>query len=417
MDIVRTTKKSIFAKYRWFFIALLSLLAIYSFNQAVIGSDFTSERSKLLLATVERGEFTIKVRGPGILTPKEFRWIASDVEGRAERVLVKPGAHVKAGDLLIELTNPQLERKLEETRWELEAQEAETQASLVDLESQLLDQKAKVFNAKLGFETVAMRLKAETELFDNGAQAVSKLDYEKTKLQSTQTQERWNIEKQREIKMKESVIANQNALNARLNKMRKTLQSMEEQVANLQVKATIDSVVQDVAIEAGQQVSMGGNLAKLAQQHELIAELQIPELAIRDVALGQSVMIDTRNNHIKGTVIRIAPSVNNGAVQVDVSLTEPLPSDARPDLSIDGEILVAQMNDTLFVRRPSFAQSNRSVKLFKLDASGNSADRVSVEFGRGSVQKIQVKSGLSLGDQIIISQSEEIQRFNKISIN
>ncbi|MFT5297246.1 MAG: HlyD family secretion protein [Colwellia sp.] len=417
MDIVRTTKKSMVTKYRWFFIAAFSLLVIYFFNQAVVGSDFTSERSKLLLATVERGEFTIKVRGPGILTPKEFRWIASDVEGRAERVLVKPGAHVKAGDLLIELTNPQLERKLEETRWELEAQEAETQASLVDLESQLLDQKAKVFNAKLNFETVAMRLRAETELFVNGAQAVSKLDYERTKLQNTQTQERWNIEKQREIKMKESVIANQNALNARLNKMRKTLQSMEEQVANLQVRATIDSVVQDVAIEAGQQVIMGSNLAKLAQQNELIAELQIPELAIRDVALGQSVMIDTRNNHIAGTVIRIAPSVNNSAVQVDVSLTEPLPSDARPDLSIDGEILVAQLNDTLFVRRPSFAQSNRSVKLFKLDTTGDSAKKVAVEFGRGSVQKIQIKNGLSVGDQIIISQSEEIQRFNTISIN
>jgi HlyD family secretion protein len=417
MDIVRVSQKSIFARYRWAFIAVFSLVVIYFFNQAVVGSDFTAQRSKLLLATVERGEFTIKVRGPGILTPKEFRWIASDVEGRAERVLVKPGAHVKAGDLLIELTNPQLERKLEETRWELEAQEAETQASLVDLESQLLDQKSNVFNAKLDFETVAMRLRAETELFDNGAQAVSKLDYEKTKLQSSQTQERWKIEKQREIKMKESVVANQNALNARLNKMRKTLQRMQEQVANLQVRATIDSVVQDVAIEAGQQVIMGSNLAKLAQQHELIAELQIPELSIRDVALGQSVMIDTRNNKISGTVIRIAPSVNNGAVQVDVSLTEPLPSDARPDLSIDGEILVAQLNDTLFVRRPSFAQSNRSVKLFKLDATGDVANRVAVAFGRGSVQKIQVISGLSVGDQIIISQNEEIQRFNKISIN
>ena len=417
MDIVRTTKKSIFAKYRWLFVAVITLFVFYLFNQAVVGSDFTSERSKLLFATVERGEFTIKVRGPGILTPKEFRWIASDVEGRAERVLVKPGAHVKAGDLLIELTNPQLERKLEETRWELEAQEAETQASLVDLDSKLLDQKAKVFNAKLEFETIAMRLRAETELFDNGAQAVSKLDYEKTKLQNTQTQERWIIEKQREIKMKESVIANQNALNARLNKMRKTLQSMQEQVANLQVKASIDSVVQDVAIEAGQQVVMGSNLAKLAQQNELIAELKIPELAIRDVALGQSVMVDTRNNKIAGTVIRIAPSVDNGAVQVDIALTAPLPSDARPDLSIDGEILVAKLNDTLFVRRPSFAQSNRSVKIFKLNVTGDSADRVSVEFGRGSVQKIQVKSGLSAGDQIIISQNEEIQRFNKISIN
>ena len=417
MDIVRTTKKSIFAKYRWSFVAVFTLIILYFFNQAVVGSDFASERSKLLFATVERGEFTVKVRGPGILTPKEFRWIASDVEGRAERVLVKPGAHVKAGDLLIELTNPQLERKLEETRWELEAQEAETQASLVNLESQLLDQKAKVFNAKLNFETIAMRLKAETELFNNGAHAVSKLDYEKTKLQNSQTHERWNIEKLREIKIKESVVANKNALNARLNKIRKTLQSMQEQVANLQVKATIDSVVQEVAIEAGEQVVMGSNLAKLAQQNELIAELQIPELAIRDVALGQSVMIDTRNNQIAGTVIRIAPAVNNGAVQVDVSLAEALPSDARPDLSIDGEILVAQLQDSLFVRRPSFAQSNRSVKLFKLDASGDVANRVAVEFGRGSVQKIQVKSGLSVGDQIIISQNEEIQRFNKISIN
>lgn len=417
MDIVRTTKQSIFRKYRWLFIAVFSLLILYFFNQAVVGSDFTSERSKLLFATVERGEFTIKVRGPGILTPKEFRWIASDVAGRAERVLVKPGAHVKAGDLLIELTNPQLERRLEETRWELEAQEAETQAALVDLESRLLDQKTKVFNAKFDFETVAMRLRAETELFDNGAQAVSKLDYEKTKLQSSLTRERWNIEQQREVKMKESVVANKNSLNARLNKMRKTLQSMQEQVANLQVRATMDSVVQEVAIEAGQQVVMGSNLAKLAQQHELIAELQIPELAIRDVALGQSVMIDTRNNQITGTVIRIAPAVNNGAVQVDVALVAPLPSDARPDLSIDGEILVAQLEDTLFVRRPSFAQSNRSVKLFKLDATGEVANRVVVEFGRGSVQTIQVKSGLSAGDQIIISQSEEIQRFNKISIN
>jgi len=128
-------------------------------------------------------------------------------------------------------------------------------------------------------------------------------------------------------------------------------------------------------------------------------------------------MVDTRNNKIAGTVIRIAPSVDNGAVQVDIALTAPLPSDARPDLSIDGEILVAKLNDTLFVRRPSFAQSNRSVKIFKLNVTGDSADRVSVEFGRGSVQKIQVKSGLSAGDQIIISQNEEIQRFNKISIN
>ncbi len=217
--------------------------------------------------------------------------------------------------------------------------------------------------------------------------------------------------------MHESVAAQQNALQARLNKMRKSLQSMQEQVNNLQVKATMDSVVQAVAVEAGQQVILGSNLAKLAQQNELIAELQIPELAIRDVEIGQIVAIDTRNNQISGKVIRIAPAVNNGAVQVDVELSQPLPKDARPDLSIDGEILVAHLPNALFVRRPVFAQSNRRASIFKLNGQSDTASRVSVSFGRGSVQKIQILAGLSIGEKIIISQNEEIQRFEHISLN
>ena len=416
MDIVRQPKKSIFNRLRWPLVVLVAVSGLYLTSKSVISSDFAAKRDKLLIAEVERGDFAIKVRGPGVLTPKNIRWIASSVEGRAESVLVKPGAAVKAGDTLMILTNPQLERRLEETRWELEAQQAETKAALVDLESQLLDQTAKVFNARLNYETVEMRLKAETELINNGAQAVSKLDFEKTKLQTEQTKQRWQIEQQREHKMRENVAAQRNALAARINKMQKTLQSMEEQVGNLTVTATIDSVVQDVAIEAGQQVIMGTNLAKLARQDELIAELQIPELAIRDVALQQKVLIDTRNNQVEGHIIRIAPAVNNGSVQVDVAFDTPLPADARPDLSVDGEILVASMTDTLFVRRPTFAQSNKTTNLFKLNSTGDSAERVVVDFGRGSVQQIQVVDGLTVGDKIIISQNDEIEKFERISI-
>ncbi len=417
MDIVRQTKKSFFQRFRWPIIIIILLPLLYVLSKQVASRDYSVDKSKLIIAKVQQGDFTIKVRGPGVLTPKDIRWIASDVAGRAERILVKPGAVVKAGDLLFELTNPILKRSLEESLWELEAQEAETKAAFVRLDSQLLDQTAKVFNAKLDFETVAMRLEAETELFSNDVQVVSKMDHEKTKLQNKQTKQRWHIEQQRETKMIESVAAQKNALNARLNKMRKTLERIHEQVSNLQVKASMDSVVQAVAIEAGQQVIIGSNLAKLAKQNELIAELQIPELAIRDVALNQEVTIDTRNNQIKGKVIRIAPAVNNSAVQVDVALISPLPNDARPDLSVDGEILVNKLENTLFVRRPSFAQSNRNASLFKVTNAGSTALRTSVIFGRGSVHKIQVLKGLSLGDQIIISQNDELEKFDSIALN
>ena len=417
MDIVRDKKVSLLTKYKLPLLCTVAVLAVVGFSQAVVTSDYTTDKDNLRIATVKRGELAVKVRGPGVLTPKDIRWIASDVEGRVERVLVKPGAVVSIGDLLVELTNPKLERQLEESRWELEAQEAEAVAKSVELASQLLDQQARVLNAELDFESVAMRLRAETELFDKGAQAVSKLDYEKTKLSHRQSNQRWKIEQQRLVKMEENVKAQKTARIARLNKMRKSHEIMVEQVANLKVTATIDSVVQDVAIEAGQQVLMGHSLAKLARQDDLIAELQIPELAIRDVAIGQPVIIDTRNNQVAGKVIRIAPSVAKGSVQVDVEFTQKLPNDARPDLSIDGEIIVAQIDNALQVKRPSFAQSNRSAKVFKVSANGDSASLISVQFGVGSPKHIQVKDGLQAGDKIIISQNEEFERFERISLN
>lgn len=417
MDIVRTKEVSFYQRFKYVFWGILLLsLAGFAFFKGDWGT-YAMAKSEVIIAEVKQGDLSVKVRAPGVLTPKDIRWISSRVSGRAERVLIKPGAVVKAGDLLFELTNPTLMRALEETRWELEAQEAETKAELLNLDSQLLDQGARIFNAKLDFETIAMRLKAELSLFANGANVMSTLDHEKTKLENRQMQERWKIEKARFLKMEEKIAAQKLALTARLEKMRRILQSQQERVENLKIKASIDSVVQDVAVQSGQQVQIGTNLAKLAKQKDLMAELQVPELMIKEVALGQLVHIDTRNNVIQGKVIRIAPAVIDNAVQVDVELLGELPRDARPDLSIDAEILVAEIKNSLFIQRPNYAQSDRDLSVFKLDPNGTIATRTTISLGQGSVRNIEVTQGLQVGERVIISQHDELKRFDQITIN
>ncbi|WP_144392856.1 efflux RND transporter periplasmic adaptor subunit [Pleionea sediminis] len=416
MDIVRKKKVSIIQKYRWWLTAFTIILGVVLLAPRIVNSEYELDSQRLVFGNVEHGVFEIKVRGPGVLTPKDIRWISSPVEGRAERVLVKPGAIVSKGDVLMILSNPLLQRQLEETQWELEALEAEHAAASVELETRLLDQQAAVLNAKLNYQSAAMRLKAEETLIKRGTQAVSQLDYEKTKLEVEQYKARVSIEQQRLAKVTQNVTAQTNARKARLNKMKKTLERVQEQVNNLSVKASIDSVVQDVAIESGQQVVLGSNLAKLARQDELIAEVQIPEISIGDVTVGQKAQVDTRKNKIIGTVTRVAPSVNNGTVQVDIEFDVPLPSDARPDLSIDAVIMIAEKPNALFVRRPSFAQSNKVTQVFKVTQSGI-AEKTTVNFGQGSVQYIEVVEGLKAGDRIIVSEDTEFKRFNKISIN
>ena len=396
----------------------MTIIAIaIKYSAFLLQADIVIDNDTLVYGEVKQGQFSISVRGAGLLVPDKIKWLAASVDGHVERVVVKPGKAVQKGELIIELSNPRLKQLQEETKWELEAMIAESKASKAEQKSGLLFQKARMLDAKLNYKSSQLRLDAQQELFNNKTGAVSKIDYEKTKLETQQFKQRWQIQEEVLHSMTDNIVVQDNARNSRINKMQKTLERAEQQVKDLMIYASLDSVVQDVAVEPGQRVNMGSNLAKLAQQDSLIAELQVAELLIGEVKLGQQVTIDTRNNKVNGVVSRVDPAVVNGNVQVDVTFTEQLPTDARPDLSVDGEIKITDIADTLYVSRPIFSQRQSNSTLYKLSSDGNIAQRTQVRLGKGSSNQIQVIEGLSVGDRIITSDSSSWQTYQKIRIN
>jgi len=418
LDISITKQKKSLLKRYWPWAIVAVVIGTASNYLWFLGqADFVIDKDIVVYDTVKRGEFSVSVRGTGLLIPDNIQWLSANVEARVERVIVKAGKLVKKGDLIVELSNPQLVQLLEETQWELEAKVAESKAAQVQQKSALLIQKAVMLNAQLNYESSKLKQEAHTELFHKSTGAVSKIDYEQTRLETIQLKQRWEIQQDVLVTMKENIVAQDNARTARLKKMQKTLERAQQQVDSLMVIASIDSVVQEVPVEPGQRISMGGNIAKLAQQNSLIAELQVPELQIRDVAIGQHVIIDTRNNKVAGIVTRVDPAVVNGNVQVDVKFVGDLPSDARPDLSVDGEIKITELSDTLYVNRPIFAQSQSTSAIYKVSEDGNFAKRISIRFGKGSVNQIQILEGLNVGDQIIISDPSTWETYQKIRIN
>ena len=367
MDILRKKTQNTLLRHYWPWIIGLAIVCFaLNYLWLLSQADFSIDVESIVTDKVKRGEFSVSVRGSGVLVPDNVQWLSASVEARVERVVVKPGTIVKRGDLIVELSNPQLLQLLEETQWELEARVAEAKASQVLQKSSFLMQKATMLNAKLDYESSKLKLEAHTQLLSRNLGVVAKIDYEQTRLETMQSKQRWDIQQQVLSTMQESIEAQNNARTARLNKMRKELERAQQQVENLKIVASIDSVVQEVAVEPGQRISMGGNIAKLAQQDSLIAEINIPELEIRNVAIGQTVIIDTRNNKVTGRVSRIDPAVVNGNVQVDVEFISQLPLDARPDLAVEGEIKISEISDTLFVNRPLFAQSQSETAVYIL---------------------------------------------------
>ena len=418
MDIVKQKKAPFYKNKKLAAVLGLGLFAsaIYASTQFEVANK-SIERNSILTASVEQGEFVITVAGPGLLVPRDVRWVASTVEGKVERILLKAGAQVKQGDLIAELNNPELNQKVEELNWEKEALEAELAALKVSHETKLLDMQAQFIAIKMAFDKAKMRLDAESALIKRGNATVSKLDYESSKLTVEQLKKSLTIEKQREQQLKINLDASFKAQSARLNKLNKTIERAEFQLASLQVKAPTSGILQAMPLELGQRVALGNNVAKIARKDDLIAELKISELNASKVALGQSVTIDTRSSQISGEVMRIDPAVVNGTVQVDVALTSALPSEARPDLSINGEVIVARKADALFVRRPAFSQANQTLPVFKIDQTGSYANKTNVRYGIASSSQIEIQHGLNRGDQIIVSEQSSFTRHEKIALN
>ena len=403
MDVVRTDnhKRNTRKRIKIALSILAFLVLGWSLLSLVKPAAPEVMEDSLWYGDVKRGEMLREVRGPGILKPREIRWLASNVSGRIERILVKPGAKVLTDEILVELSNPELHQLAEEARWALDASEAKMNALKVQLESQQLDIESQLVAIEAEHEGAKLQYEAELVLAKKNI--VSKIDLHRSKLKRDQNMKLMKLTKRRLARFEDSANAQIKAHQALTEQLKKSYQRRQQQVEGLQIKSSIPGIVQEVPVEEGQRVIIGANIARVARPDDLIAELLIPETQAKDIQLGLAVNVDTRNGVAKGTVARVDPRVKNGTVQVDVMFIENLPAGARPDLNVDGTITLEKLNDILFVKRPSFAESGAETTIFSVNQEASEAIRKPVVFGRSSVNHIEIIRGLKEGEKIILS--------------
>jgi HlyD family secretion protein len=416
MDIARPDllkKKA--ARKRWMIASAVAGVAILTFAAATLKPAApTVEKSTVWTDTVKRGEMKREVRGPGILVPKEVRWIAAETTARVERILVKPGAVVEASTVILELSNPEVLDAVLAARAALTAAEADYAARRMTLESQQLDQKATTAGIEADYE--ASRLQAEAEADLNKKGIISDINYRRTQLTADSLKVRIDIEKERATKFASTMQAQLAADRARIEQLQNTATLRERQADALRVKAGIAGVLQQVPVQEGAQVTAGANLARVAVPNVLMAELRIAETQAKDIVIGLNVAVDTRNGIVAGTVSRIDPAVMEGSVQVDVDLTGALPEGARPDLSVDGTIEIERLADVIYVGRPAYGQSGADTTLFRIDPDTMMATRVPVRLGRASVNLIEIVQGLKPGEQVILSDTAQWERYDRLKL-
>ena len=374
----------------------------------------TVDRSTVWIDTVKRGPMDIQVRGLGKLVPERVLWIPAQVDGRVAQKLALPGMAVKPDTVLLKLTSPTIEQAALDAQWQMKAAEAEYNSLKAQLAGQLLDQQSSAATAKSEYLQSKLQAQRDQQLAEAGLGPSLTAQLSEAKAQAAAT--RNQIAGRQVGELSNSIQAQLAAQQAKIEQLRALYNLKKSQLDSLTVRAGAAGVLQELPVEAGQQVTAGTTLAKVAQPNHLKAQLQIAETQAKDLQLNQRAEIDTHNGVIPGHVIRIDPAVQNGTRTVDVKLDGPLPPGAVPDLSVDGTIEIEHLGNVVYVGRPAFGQPQSTVGLFKLTDGGKQAVRVNVKLGLASVNTVQILSGFDVGDEVILSDMSRWDGFDRIRL-
>ena len=376
------------------------------------------ERGTLWIDTVKRGTMTRDVNAPGTLEPEYVRNIAALTSGRVEELPIKPGVNVTTNTVLVVMSSPDEDIKELQDEQQLNQAIGNLATLKTTLHQQILAQQSAVATVRTQYNNAVRTADVQDSLAKKNLS--SKNDVAAAHDAIVEYKQRMDIEQRRLDDMQKSEQEQIQLNQEQIEGLRRILADQKRRVASMRVTSPESGLLQMLGnppLEPGQYVNAGTLLARVVQPGKLKAVLRVPETQAVDIVPGLPATIDLHNNTIvKGHVTRTDPSSVAGTVTVEVSIQDSLPAGTRSDLAVDGTIQLERLNDVLYMARPGFGQANSSVGIFKVLPNKGDAVRVTVQLGRASVNTIEIKGGLQVGDSVIVSDMTPFDNTNRVRI-
>lgn len=368
--------------------------------------------------TVERGPMVRQVRGPGTLVPEQARLITAVTNGRIEQINLLPGVTVKAGDLILRMSNPDVDMQLLQAQTQLSDARSQLTQLRANLQTARLQQQGAVAQLKTQFAAARRDYQTNQKLFETNPDLVARSELERSKDQVAEFEIRVELEIQRLDVMDSTRDEQIQAQADQVKRLEEQVAFNQDRLHSLDVRAPSAGVLAplETPLQEGMYVLSGQQLARIVVPGRLKAEIRIPQTQAQEILVGQQAFIDTRSDTIVGRVVRIDPAVRAGTITIDVALPNDLPSSARPDLSVDGNVVIERLDDVTYMGRPTYGQANAQVTVFRIAPDGVYADRVTVRLGAASVNEIEVKDGLAPGDVVILSDMSQWDTFDRVKL-
>ncbi len=375
----------------------------YQFIYADRRSTFKVEKDKITIAAVKRGVFQEFIPQTGIVEPSRTVYLDAIEGGVIKRVVAESGQLLKAGDIILELSN--LNRELAVLSQEAQLSESinRTRDTRLGITRNDLEQRQTLALIENQLAILEPQYHRQKQLFEK--KLISKQDFERT-----EADYKYNLERKRityEVYKNDSLnrLRQIREINTAERRMSLNLDGVGRILDNLVIRAPIDGQLSRPQLDVGQNINNGQRLGQIDVVGSYKVKVPIDELYLPRITTGLHATTSFNNKEYELSITYIYPTIQNGRFEVDMHFTGEVPTGIRRGQSLRLRIELGQSSEELLLPAGGFYKDTGGNWVFVLE-NDTKAVRRNVRLGRKNTENFEVLEGLNPGDRVVTSSYE-----------
>ena len=355
----------------------------------------------LTISEVNAGEFNDYIRLSGQVQPMTTVQLSPRESGIVEQIVIEEGAPVKAGDVIIILSNDDLDLEILNSEANLAEKENALRNTMIQMEQEKMLLKLNIVELQTEVARKGRALESQKRLFDDGL--IGKEEYMRSEEDYLLYCKKLevNMAKAEQDSIYRSVQIQQ--MQESLNNMKLNMERIRLRKENLAVKAPIDGELGLLDVVLGQSVSSGMKIGQINDMNNYKIEVLIDEHYIDRVNPGLTATFERQNETYGATIRKVYPEVRAGKFQADFKFSEEQPANIRTGQTYYLNLQLGQPESAVLIPRGTFYQKTGCKWIYVVSPDGGKAVKREIRIGRQNPQYYEVLEGLEPGEKVITS--------------
>ncbi|NUQ22404.1 MAG: efflux RND transporter periplasmic adaptor subunit [Saprospiraceae bacterium] len=369
------------------------------------GARLNVDAGRIILDTVHRAAFREQIPVTGAVLPIRSVVIAAVEGGRVEEKFVEDGAMLKSGQLILRLSNPDLQLSYLNQEADIINQISQIQNMSLLRDQQSLNLRESALDVEYRIDLLSKRLKRTRSLARDGV--VSKVELQEMEDEYNNLVRRKALLLKTIAKDSLSGLIQSQQMDNSLDLMRRNLAISRQNLDNLLIKAPIDGQLSGLSAELGESVQEGIQLAQIDDLSAYKVRVRIDEFYISRIYPEQKGFFIFTGKTYELKIAKIYPQVANGAFEADMAFTGPFPAAIKRGQTLSVNLELSAEQEALLISRSSFYQSTNGKWVYVLNPGGQTAVKRAIRLGRQNPSYYEVLEGLQAGEVVIVSGYED----------